>query len=82
MIEPCNVMVSEGFCIVYDLTCAHAWRQAHAHRALWGRRLCQHHILDDQHVVTVFMPGGERWQRWEAHRRRWILGQDLEGRAA
>jgi hypothetical protein len=82
MIEACNVMVSEGFCIVYNLQDAHAWRQAHAHRSLWGRRFCQHCALDEDRLVIVFMPGGERWQLWEAHRRRLILGQALEGRAA
>jgi hypothetical protein len=35
MIEACNVMVSEGFCIVYNLQDAHAWRQALA--SLEGR---------------------------------------------
>ena len=76
------MMVSDGFAIIYDLQDAYAWRQAHVHRCLWGRRFCQHYVLDEDHQLIVFMPGGERWQLWEAHRKRWILGQGLEDRAA
>jgi len=76
-------MISDGFAIVYDLTCAYAWRQAHAHRRLWGRCFCEHYVLDEDHLLIVFVPGGERWQRWEANRKRWILGRDhAEGKAA
>jgi hypothetical protein len=73
-------MLSEGFAIIYDLQDAHAWRQAHAHRSLWGRRFCQHYVLDEDHLLIVFIPGGTRWASWEARRERWILGH-LEGRA-
>jgi hypothetical protein len=76
------MIVSDGFAIVYDLKDAHAWRQVHAHRRLWGRRFCQHYVLDEDHLLIVFMPGGERWRRWEARRKQWILDEDLEGRAA
>ena len=75
-------MISDGFAIIYDLRRPGAWRQAHAHRSLWGRRFCQHYVLDEDHLLIVFMPGGDRWRLWEAHRKRWILGQDLEDRGA
>jgi hypothetical protein len=76
------MMISDGFAIVYDLGDPDTWRQARAHRRLWGRRFCQHYVLDENHLLIVFMPGGDRWASWEARRKRWILGQDLEGRAA
>jgi hypothetical protein len=77
------MMISDGFAIVYDLGDPDTWRQAHAHCRLWGRRYCQHYVLDEDHLLIVFMPGGDRWASWEAHRRRWILGQELvEDRAA
>jgi len=76
------MVISDGFCIIYNLSCAHAWRQAHAHRHLWGRRFCEHYVLDEDRLLIVFRPGGARWQRWEAHRKRWILGRDLERKAA
>jgi hypothetical protein len=76
------MMVSEGFAIVYDRTCAHAWRQAHTHRALWGMRFCQHYALDEDHLVIVFRPGGARWASWEARRKQRILGPDLGDEAA
>jgi hypothetical protein len=72
------MMISDGFAIVYDLQHAYAWRQAHTHRCLWGRRFCQHYVLDEDHLLIVFMPGGDRWASWEARRGRLILGQDLE----
>ena len=75
-------MISDGFAIIYDLQDAHVWRQAHADCRLWGRRFCQHYVLDEHHLVILFNPGGARWASWEAHRKRWILGQDLEERAA
>lgn len=75
-------MSSDGFAIVYDLRHGHAWRQAHVHCRLWGRRFCQHYVLDEDHVLIVFMPGGDRWASWEAHRKRRILGEELERRAA
>jgi hypothetical protein len=74
--------MSASFAIIYHLQDAHAWRQAHAHRRLWGRRFCQHYVLDEDHLLIVFIPGGERWQLWEAHRKQRILGQDLGDRAA
>jgi hypothetical protein len=76
------MMISDGFAIVYDLKDPYAWRQAHAHRCLWGRRFCEHYVLGEDHLAIVFVPGEQRWRRWEAHRKRWILGQDPEGRAA
>ena len=75
-------MLSEGFAIIYDLQDAHAWRQAHAHRSLWGRRFCQHYVLDEDHLLIVFRPGGERWRRWEINRSRLILGRNHEAAAA
>jgi hypothetical protein len=75
-------MISNGFAIIYDLRDAHAWRQAHAHRSLWGRRFSEYYFLDNDHVLILFVPGGARWASWEAHRRQRILGQDLEERAA
>ena len=56
--EACGM--SASFAIIYDLQDAHAWRQAHAHRRLWGRRFCQHYVLDEDHLLIVFMPGGDR----------------------
>ena len=71
------MILSHGFAVVYDLRDGCAWRQAHAHRRLWGRRFSECYFLDNDHVLIVFMPGGDRWRRWEAHRTRWILGRDL-----
>jgi hypothetical protein len=76
------MMISDGFAIIYDLQDAHAWRQAQAHRRLWGQRFCEHYVLGEDHLAIVFRPGGERWRLWEAHRKRWILGRDPEVRAA
>ena len=80
-----DMVISNGFAIVYDLADPHAWRQAHAHRCLWGRRFCQHYALDEDHILIMFSPAeDERWQRWEAHRKRWILGtrEHAESKAA
>jgi hypothetical protein len=76
------MMVSEGFAIIYDLRDAYAWRQAHAHVRLWGRRFCQHYVLDEHHLLIVFMPGGARWASWEARRERLIVGHGPEDKAA
>jgi len=67
---------------VYDLSVPDGWRAAHRHRHLWGRRFCEHYFLDEDHLLIVFIPGGERWASWEARRERLIVGQDPEGRAA
>jgi hypothetical protein len=68
--------VSPAFAIVYDLRDTGAWRQAHAHRRLWGRLFSEYYFLDSDHVLIVFMPGGERWRRWEARRKQRILGRE------
>jgi hypothetical protein len=77
-----DIVSSDGFAIVYDLADPYAWRQAHAHRHLWGRRFCEHYVFDEEHLLIVFVPAEERWRRWEAHRKRLILGRDLEDEAA
>jgi hypothetical protein len=56
--------------------------RARRHRRLWGRRFSEYYFLDNDHVLIVFMPGGERWRAWELVRLSWILDEDLEGRAA
>jgi hypothetical protein len=75
-------MNPDGFAIIYDLQDAHAWHQARTDRLLWGRRFCQHYMLGEERLVTVFMPGGARWASWETRRKRQILAQDPEGRVA
>jgi hypothetical protein len=81
MIEACNVMVSEGFCIVYDLRDPIARQAAHRHRAFWGKLYTDIYDLDvDGHVALVFRPApDEGWRSWERVRLSWILD---EGRAA
>jgi hypothetical protein len=68
--------------VVYDLRDPDAWRQAHAHRRLWGRRFSEYYFLDDDHVLIVFIPGGDRWRPWELVRLSWILNEGLEGTTA
>ena len=77
------MMISDGFAIIYDLQDAHAWHQAHAHRHLWGRRFCEHYVLDEDHLLIVFRPApDQRWRPWEAVRQSWILGQLEQSEAA
>lgn len=65
----------ETLAILYDLRDAGAWQRAHHHRRLWGRRLTDYYVLDEDHVVIVFRPGGERWRPWESRRLQMILGE-------
>jgi len=76
-------MISEGFAIVYDLSDPDAWGAAHRHRAFWGRRFTDIVALDCDRIALVFRPApDERWRAWELVRLSWILGEDLEARAA
>jgi hypothetical protein len=59
--------------MVYDLRDPDAWRQAHAHRGMWGKLYTDVHTLDLDHVALVFHSAGERWRGWEEVRRGWIL---------
>ena len=69
--------------VVYDLRDDGAWQAAHRHRATWGRLYTDIVALDYDHVLLVFRPApDERWRSWELVRLSWILGEDLEGRAA
>jgi len=63
-----------SFEILYDLRDPAAWKQAHEHRQLWGKFYTDIHILDSDHILLVFRPGGPGWERWEQERRRMILG--------
>ena len=73
----------EAFAIVYDLRDLDAWRQAHAHRGMWGKLYTDVHILDLDHAALVFRPApDERWRAWERVRLGWILDEDLESEAA
>ena len=75
--------VSEGFAIVYDLSDPGAFEAAHRHRAAWGRLYTDIVALDLDHIALVFRPApDERWRPWELVRLSWILGEDLEERAA
>jgi hypothetical protein len=62
--------------LVYDFRDAQARRQAREHRALWGRRLTDYYVLDEDHVVLVFRSGGARWLPWEERRKKKILGRE------
>jgi hypothetical protein len=73
-------MNAAPFTVVYDLRDANAWRGAHEHRRLWGRRFADFHVLDEDHVVIEFRSGGERWLPWEKRRLEWILAE--QGAAA
>ena len=75
--------VSDGVAIVYDLRDPDQWQAAHRHRAFWGKLYTDIHPLDLDRVALVFRPApDERWRPWELVRLSWILGEDLEGRAA
>lgn len=67
---------SDALTIVYDLRDAGAWREAHRHRRLWGHRFTSYYVLDQDHIVIVFRPGGERWEPWERVRLGWILDRE------
>jgi len=69
--------------VVYDLTDPGAWQAAHRHRAAWGRLYTGIHDLGSDCVALVFRPApDEGWRSWERVRLSWILGEDLEDRAA
>jgi hypothetical protein len=77
------MMVSDGFAIIYDLQDAHAWRQAHAHRDMWGRLYTDIVALDYARVLLVFRPApDQRWRPWERVRQSWILGELKQSEAA
>jgi hypothetical protein len=76
-------MVSESVAIVvYDLRDPDQWQGAHRHRATWGKLYTCIYPLDYDHIALVFRSAGERWRPWELVRLSWILGEDLEARAA
>ena len=62
-----------SFEILYDLRNSAAWKQDHEHRQLWGKSYTNVYILDSDHVLLIFWPGGPGWERWEQERRRMIL---------
>jgi len=72
-----GVWVPEGsFEVLYDLRDHNAWRDAHWHRALWGRSFVDYHVLDEDHVILVFRPSPDlRWRAWEAVRKGSTLGE-------
>jgi hypothetical protein len=74
--EAGRMMTPEAFAVVYDLRDAGGWRQAHLHRRLWGHRFTDYYVLDQDHILMVFRPGGERWRPWEKARLRWILDEE------
>jgi hypothetical protein len=68
--------------VVYDLRDPAAWRAAHHHRSLWGRRYTDIVALDYDHVLLVFRPApDQRWRPWERVRLGSILEQ-LQGSEA
>jgi hypothetical protein len=76
-------MISDGFAIVYDLSDPGGFPAARRHRCLWGRLYTDIVTLDLDHIALVFRPApDERWRPWELVRLSWILGEDLEARAA
>jgi hypothetical protein len=68
--------------MVYDLSAPDAWEVAHRHRGFWGKLYVDVYSLDCDHIALVFRSAGERWRPWELVRLSWILGEDLEERAA
>jgi hypothetical protein len=77
------MMVSDAVIVVYDLRDAAGWETANRHRNYWGKTHTRVHYLEENVVVLVFRPApDQRWRPWELVRLSWILGEDLEDRAA
>jgi hypothetical protein len=70
------------FFLVYDIRDEKALRQSQRHRRYWGRRFTDIYVLDGVLVVLAFRSAGERWEPWEAVRKRWILDEVLGREAA
>jgi hypothetical protein len=73
-------MSSPVLAIVYDLREADAWREAHTHRAMWGRRYTDVYALDTDHIALVFRPAPDArgtWRSWERVRSEWILREQV-----
>ena len=69
--------------VVYDIRDAAGWETANRHRNYWGKTHTRVHYLEENVVVLAFHPApDERWRGWELVRLSWILGEDLEERAA
>ena len=66
-------MTSDAVAVSYDLREGSVWHRAHEHRRLWGRRFADYHVLDEDHIVIVFRPAGERWLSSERRRLERIL---------
>ena len=47
-----------GTLVIYDLRDDEAWRCAHQDRRVWGKALCDFYVLDSDHVILLFRPGG------------------------
>jgi hypothetical protein len=62
-----------AFDVIYDLRNDFALRKAHRDRQFWGKLYTDIAVLDNDHIVLTFRPAGERWEKWETVRRRWIL---------
>jgi len=81
--QACAMISPEGFAIVYDLRDEGAWQAARRHRASWSRPYIDIHALGYDHIALGFRPApDEGWKSWELVPLSWILGEDLEGRAA
>jgi hypothetical protein len=76
-----NLPDSSALVVVYDLS-DDGRRAAHRHRATWGKLYTDIYPLSYDHIALVFRSAGERWRPWELVRLSWILGEDLEERAA
>jgi hypothetical protein len=48
----------KGVLIAYDLRDNEALLQAHRERRAWGRDHTHVHVLDRDHIVLAFRPGG------------------------
>jgi hypothetical protein len=68
--------------VVYALRDPDQWQAAGHHRGFWGKLYTDIYPLDYDHIALVFRSAGERWRAWELVRLSWILGEDLEARAA
>jgi hypothetical protein len=74
---------SDVVIVIYDLRDPDQWRAAHRHRNYWGKTHTRVHYLEENVVVLAFHPAqDEGWRPWELVRLSWILGEDLEERAA
>jgi hypothetical protein len=78
-----DMVISDGFAIIYDLRDPGQWQAAHRHRSFWGKLYTDVNALSDDRVLLVFRPApDQRWRPWELVRLGWILNEDLEARIA